>query len=211
MHLATSVDLWWVEKKGRNLLLQGKAFFYIIVERGGILHIEMIDRRCLKIELDYSDMEMLDIKRTSFSRRDEKASRVLKTLLKTAYEQTGFDIFDSKMLVEIFPTADSGCLIMFTREGGRRFKAAVIKRRWTYRFCDVNNLLDCINMISDKNVLKGCSIYRYNGMFYLCFSENKHPDKSTRLTFSEFNGTRDNISQAILIEHGSAVCEQFAM
>ena len=71
--------------------MQGKAFFNIIIKRGGFLLIEMIDERHLKVELNQNDMSAMNIKRSSFAQRDEKAGKALKTILRSAYEQTEFD------------------------------------------------------------------------------------------------------------------------
>ena len=190
--------------------MQGKALYNIILKRGDFLLIEMIDDRHLKVELDNYDMSLMNIKRGSFALRDENAGRVLKIILRNAYEQTGFDIFHTKLTVEVFPTIDNGCLILFTRNNAKRFKAETIKKRNVYRFSDINSLLDCLNALyGSKNAPFG-SIYEFNGKYYLCLSKNFKICKAALLVFSEFSAVPDKISPLFLSEHGTLICKKIA-
>lgn len=175
----------------------------MIIERGGFLFIQMIDKKHLKVELDYNDMAELCVERTSFALRDKKAKDALKLILRSAYEQTGFDIFHAKFLVEIFPIHDEGCLILFTKDEVKRYKAKSIKKSSVYRFSDANSLLDCINAFSDIDILKISEIYKFKGSFYLCFLDNFSISAEQKLLISEFSGEPDKISPLFLKEHSS--------
>lgn len=190
--------------------MQGKALYNIILKRGDFLLIEMIDDRHLKVELDNYDMSLMHIKRESFALRDENAGRALKIILRNAYEQTGFDIFHTKFTVEIFPTIDDGCLILFTRNRAKRFKAETLKKSEVYRFPDINSLLDCLKAIyGNKNAPFG-SIYSFKGKYYLCFSKEFKNNKAASLIFSEFSAVPDKISPLFLAEHGNLICKKIA-
>ena len=80
------------------------------------MYIEVLNEKRLKVELLLEDMQKLNIDRNSFLIKDINAKRALKSILKDAYLQTGFDIFNAQLTVEIFPTIDDGCLIIFTRK-----------------------------------------------------------------------------------------------
>lgn len=163
--------------------------------------IEMIDDRHLKVELDNDDMSRMNIKRASFAARDEKASRALKIILRNAYEQTGFDIFHTKLTVEIFPTVDDGCLILFTKNMIKRFRAETLKKPSVYRFSNINNLLDCLSALLTCAIKPNYKIYEFKGRFYLCLPENFIFTKAVSLLFSEFDAVPDKISPLFLAEH----------
>lgn len=170
--------------------------------------IEMIDERHLKVELNQNDMLAMNIKRSSFAQRDEKAGKALKTILRSAYEQTGFDIFHTKLTVEIFPTIDNGCIILFTRNSAKRFKAETLKKSSVYRFLNINHLIDCVSALSAlKNSPLGI-IYEFQNQYYICFSKDFRCNRAASLILSEFSAVPDKISPLFLSEYGKIISRE---
>ncbi len=171
--------------------------------------IEKIDKKRLKVELFSEDMKMLNIQRSSFALKNEAASRALKIILRNAYEQTGFNIFKTSLTVEIFPMINDGCLIIFTRNETRRFKATAMKRNCIYKFSCANNLIDCLKILLHKECLYNSLVYKLKENFYLVLDNKLRFDKTVSLILSEYSAKQKNISEKYLCEHAELVFNNF--
>lgn len=171
--------------------------------------IEKLDEKRLKVELYLEDMKKLNIQCSSFTAKDEVASRALKMILRNAYEQTGFNIFKTSLTVEIFPMMNDGCLIIFTRNNIKRFKARAMKRNFIFKFSSVNNLLDCLKILLHTECLYDSLVYKLKENFYLVLDNNLRFDKTVSFILSEFSSRQKNISENYLREHGKIVFENF--
>ena len=165
---------------------------------------EKIDERHLKVELSAYDLSQMNVTRSSFALRDENAARALRAILRAAHAQTGFAIFRRTLTVEIFPTVSDGCLILFSENSPKRFKARVISRPHIYRFSHINHLLDFYSA-----VLLGASshsdVYFFQEGYYLCFPRDFVFTKSVLRALCEFFGVPQKISPLFLKEHGEKV------
>ena len=169
------------------------------------MYIEVLNEKRLKVELLLEDMQKLNIDRNSFLIKDINAKRALKSILKDAYMQTGFDIFNAQLTVEIFPTIDDGCLIIFTRKMPRRFKATAIKERCVFAFSSIDNLLDCLKIILHKESLMQSVVYRLKSTYYLVLDNRLRFDKSIMLVIDEFSNGKSNILKSYLDEHAELI------
>lgn len=174
----------------------------------------MIDKLHLKVELDSRDMNLFSINRASFIEKDNKARLVLKSILKNAYEKTGFDIFNSKLLVEIFPTTGDGCIMLFTKavpKSNRRFKVSALQKPKVFEFSNADNLLDCAKNLSNHTKLGENRLYEYQNKYYLVFLQNLKIDKHSALVLSEFSNKVSKFSIEFLNEHAKLLCKKDAL
>lgn len=173
----------------------------------------MIDKLHLKVELDNNDMNLFSVSRSAFLEKNNQAKIVLRSILKNAYEQTGFDIFNQKMLVEIFPTIDSGCILLFTITSGgvkRKFKVTSLNKSIIFSSDDINNILDFSKIVSNKNYGEN-SLYKIKDTFYLVFHKAQLINKNLLLLADEYCFKKSRISFNFLSEHGQKICENNAI
>lgn len=172
--------------------------------------IDMIDDTHLKAELDERDMASLKVNLKAFSEKSERAKLVLKSILKNAYEKTGFDIFSSHLLIEIFPIEKNGCVMIFTRSLQSGKMALKLKNKNEERVFAFKNIDDLFSFC--KKAEKECfklktTLYLYNGEYYLnIFSENGFSEKCL-LMLSEFNSKKQAVPSSFLGEYGKVLIE----
>ena len=169
----------------------------------------MLDEKRLKVELMFEDMKNLNVQRSSFALKDESASRALKIILKTAYEQTGFNIFKASLTVEVFPMTNDGCLIIFTKNTTRRFKATAMKKNCIFKFSSVNDLIDCLKILLHNECLYNSLVYKLKESFYLVLDNKLRFDKTILLVLSEFSSKQKSITENYLSEHGELIFKNF--
>ena len=169
------------------------------------MYIEVLNDKKLKVELEFDDMQKLNIDKNSFICRDLAAKRALKTILKDAYLQTGFDIFNTQLSVEIFPTVNNGCLILFTRTSAKRFKATAMRPKNVFVFSKIDDLIDCLKIILHKESLSGSVVYKLKSKYYLYLDNKLQFDKSVLLVLSEYAFAKTYVSKTYLDEFGEIV------
>lgn len=169
------------------------------------MYIEILNEKRLKVELEQIDMQKFNIDRNSFLYRDFNAKRALKSILKDAHKQTGFDIFNARLTVEIFPTANDGCLIIFTKMLPKRFKATTIKDKFVFAFSSIDNLLDCLKIILHKESLMKSIVYKLKSNYYLVLDNRLRFDKSVLLVINEFATEKSKLTKTYLDEYGEIV------
>lgn len=172
--------------------------------------IDMIDDIHLKAELNEDDMIAFEVNLEAFSEKSERVRAVLKSILKNAYEQTGFDIFSSQLLIEVFPITSNGCVMLFTRLTKKRkfrvkLKNTAVSKAFVFK--NIDDLFSfCKNAEKEKFLFK-TTLYLYNGEYYLnIFSENGFSEKCL-LMLSEFGSKKSAVSPAFLLEHGKTLIE----
>lgn len=178
------------------------------------MQIEMIDKLHLKVELDNNDMNLFSVSRTSFLEKNTQAKIVLRSILKNAYEQTGFDIFSKKMIVEIFPTIDNGCILLFSispKTTGRKFKVTSLNKSYVYMTDDINNILDMAKVLPNKMLLCENSLYKYKNYFFFYFSQSFKLNKHFLLILSEYKFKKSKLPIQFLKEHAKLICKNNAI
>lgn len=175
--------------------------------------IEMIDKLHLKVELSNSDMQTLEINRASFISKTERAKNVLKLILKNAYEQTGFEIFNEKMLVEIFPTNGDGCLIMFTKspERKKKFRVTSPRKSVVFELSEFNNLLDCAKLLVQSGILADNSLFNINKKYFLSVKPDFCNMKRIFLILSEFGAKKIDFPEEYFEEHAKCLIKNNAL
>jgi hypothetical protein len=84
------------------------------------LTIEMSSSDTLKVILDRNDMRRLNITFEELDYENQATRSILKELLTDAGRLAGFSSKCTRMLIEVFPAPDGGCLLYFTKLSASR-------------------------------------------------------------------------------------------
>ncbi len=157
----------------------------------------------LKIELDGTDMKDLNVTYDELDYNSDKTRQVMDELLTRIGAEHDFDTGSGRLLIEVFPSDNGGCIIYFTSV---RRGAAVARHRsrrsapsvWELNSAD--DLLRAAAGLKGAGVLKPIGLYRIDGRYRLSVP---FESKREELLLSEF-ATRINGSGALLYtaEHG---------
>ena len=82
--------------------------------------IEMSSNDTLKVILDRNDMRRLNITFEELDYENQATRSILKELLTDAGRLAGFSSKCTRMLIEVFPAPDGGCLLYFTKLSASR-------------------------------------------------------------------------------------------
>lgn len=158
----------------------------------------------LKIELDGADMKDLDVTYDELDYNSDKTRQVMDELLTRIGAEHNFDTGSGRLLIEVFPSDNGGCVIYFTsvrrgtaiaRHKSRKSAPSV----WELRSAD--DLLRAVAGLKGAGVLKPIRLYRLENRYRISVP---FESKREELLLSEF-ATRINGSGALLYtdEHGS--------
>lgn len=101
------------------------------------LDIELLENSGIKIRLTREDLEQLDISVEELDSSNMQTRRVIRTLLDAACYEFNLDINPSeRMLIEVMPSRNGGCLIYITVPECRACKFAESARRMKPQFFD---------------------------------------------------------------------------
>lgn len=171
------------------------------------MKIDLIDNKHIKVELDVKDMMKYGINHKSFCEKTENAREALKHILQSIYKQTGYNVLNTKFLVEIFPTVDDGCVILFTRPNThKRFRVCNKNSADFFRFSTSTDLIDCMRA-AIKYCPNSCvSVFFYKNSFVL-YLHNPYTDKALKLLLLEYSIKLKNCRLEFLKEHAKLICE----
>ncbi len=158
----------------------------------------------LKIELDGADMKDLNVTYDELDYNSDKTRQVMDELLTRIGAEHNFDTGSGRLLIEVFPSDNGGCVIYFTsvrrgtavtRHKNRKSAPSV----WELRSAD--DLLRAVAGLKGAGVLKPIRLYRLEDRYRISVP---FESKREELLLSEF-ATRINSSGALLYtdEHGS--------
>ncbi len=184
----------------------------------------LISKNRMKINISPDDLIRLNLSYDMLDYRDTRVRDVLNNIIDVASEQTGFNCFNEKILVEIVPLSGGGCTICVTRLPGKRSLKRSSKRQITaepyiFRFSSLDNLISAGNILNDfSDIILGSLnvIYRKN-QWHLSFAPVIAGLDSFRLDFllgkiSEFGEELEGgkTLETALIEHGETVARDKA-
>lgn len=149
------------------------------------MKIESNGEEKITVTLSQTDMSDLDITYDEMDYSNIETRRVIWTILDKARKALGKSVdTDGRLLIEVAPSEDGGCILHFTNSpvaDSKSKKRLIMKKEAEpILFCpwDDNSLIDCLNIIPRlKDFIKACEIYKYKACFYIIIRPN--------LTFSE--------------------------
>ena len=149
------------------------------------MKIESNGEEKITVTLSQTDMSDLDITYDEMDYSNIETRRVIWTILDKARKTLGKSVdTDGKLVIEVFPSADGGCILHFTSSpfGDSKNKKRLIMKKESepVLFCpwDDNSFLDCLKIISElKDYIKTSESYKYKNSLYIIVRP--------RLAFSE--------------------------
>ena len=159
----------------------------------------------ITVALSNEDMNELDITYDELDYSNIETRRVIWTLLDKAGQTLGKSIStDSKLLIEVLPAKDGGCILHFTflpAADSKAKKRLIMKKEMEpllFTAFDDCDLIDCTKIIADmKKTLASVECYKYKGKFrFILYPELTFSD-SVAFILSEFGECSSATSKEI--------------
>ncbi len=173
------------------------------------MHIYFDSPQQFKVELDKNDLSELDITYQQMDYGDSHTREVLQGLLKRIGLPGGFDALSGRVLIEVFPRSNDGCMVQFTsieahaqtptvRMRKARFDAAV------YEFSSADDMLDAVKALRGKN--PQVEIYLCDGKYRAVNYFDREEKKAVHV-LDEFATliAKGSTAAAYTAEHGQAI------
>lgn len=166
----------------------------------------------ITVALSNEDMNELDITYDELDYSNIETRRVIWTLLDKAGQTLGKSIStDSRLLIEVLPSKDGGCILHFTflPSGDLRAKKRLIMKKEAepllFTAFDGYDFLDCTEIIASmKKWLISVECYKYKGKFrFILYPELTFSD-SIAFVLSEFGEccTATSTEASLICEYG---------
>ena len=175
----------------------------------------------LKIFLKKDDMRQLDITFDQLDYNDAKTRRVLWTILSDVGAASSFISTGSRLLIEVFPASDNGCVIYFTllkkeQDTHRRLK---LKKQnlqpAVFEFTSTEDLLSAFSVLyKDANGrIDRSDLYRFEDRYRLVVFLKQAHQASTLAMLNEYgkNAGQTPAQIAFTQEHGRLLAENNAV
>ena len=149
------------------------------------MKIESNGEERITVTLSQTDMSDLDITYDEMDYSNIEPRRVIWTILDKARKTLGKSVDpDGKLLIEVAPSEDGGCILHFTNSpfsDCKNKKRLIMKKEAEpILFCpwDDNSFIDCLKIVQKlKEFIKAYEPYKYKNCFYIVIRP--------KLTFSE--------------------------
>ena len=149
------------------------------------MKIESNGEEKITVTLSQTDMSDLDITYDEMDYSNIETRRVIWTILDKARKTLGKSVdTDGRLLIEVSPSEDGGCILHFTNSpfaDSKSKKRLIMKKEAEpILFCpwDENSFIDCLKIIPKiKDFIKAAEPYKYKNSLYIIFRP--------KLTFSE--------------------------
>ncbi len=146
------------------------------------------------VTLTKTDMISLDITYDELDYSNIETRRVIWTVLDEASRVLGKTLnIDNRLLVQVAPADDGGCLLLFSQlpeQSDKSKKRFVMKKEnepLLYKGFDVNSFMDGICHLNTDNCTPELwDVYKYNNEFYAVIKPKKHESDKLIFTLCEF-------------------------
>lgn len=187
-----------------------------------IVNIEMIGPDKLRVVLNLGDLNRYELDYSSIRSESPETRELVRDILAQAKSDTGFSTRNSKLLIEVVPGKNKGCVLYLTRlpltthlrtgrqEPDTRSKSGEYILSCT-TFDDTIGAVSCFAAYPDIPLRKS-SLYDCDGRYHLIFAPVRPGLDGQRLasllaSLSEYGSAQqaDPIREAMLAEHGRAI------
>ena len=198
------------------------------------MKIEKLTDNKIRIILDIDDLMKKNIDVHSLIKNTDGTQNFFKKILKQAQKEVGFDIEDSKLLIEAFISSDGFFILTFTKISNevkeRKATMPKVKRKRVdstssnaiYQFdtfddfCSFCTYLKNSKLGTLKKFAKNISLYEYNSKYFLAFSEINTDFKYISLFYTSISEFAKLASNSLcfnskLIEYGKVIFKNNAI
>lgn len=175
--------------------------------------IEPTDRRRVRITLDEEDMRFLGVTYAELMTGGPSLAPVLRKLLAAAREQAGFETRDKKLLIELYPAQDGGCVLCFTGIDAAAGRYRIKGERLApclFRFEDADALVaGCRAVYRQMSHRVLCSSLYYLRGFILCVRPLDTPPSQVFSLLGEYARCigKGRLLEAVVGEHAKTLRE----
>lgn len=190
------------------------------------MNIELISPDKLRVVLTVGDLGRYELDYASISSDDPATKRLVSDILAQARSRIGFHFKNSKLLIEVVPGKNSGCVLYLTKmpcgtarnAGGQaqdtQSGSYTAQNEYILSCSCLDDTIDAISCFADfPDVhLRKSSLYSLDGSYHLLFSPVMPGLDSRRFgslltSLSEYGSTgrADPVREAVLEEHGSPI------
>lgn len=189
------------------------------------MNIEKLSPDKLRVTLDGPELDRYDLDYISISNESPGTRRMLGDILKAAQSSVGFSAKGCRLLVEVVPGKDEGCVLYVTRTAAEKphpHRTAAHAARGGYiLLCET--LEDAIGAVRrfayyPDIPLRKSALYEMDGRYALSFSPVRFGMDDGRFTallseLSEYGkaAASSPVSEAMMAEHGSVIAPDRAV
>jgi adapter protein MecA 1/2 len=193
------------------------------------MNIELLNHEKLRIVLSCDDLKKYNLNYMSISSESVATKLLVTDILIDAKNMAGFSAKNSKLLIEVLPGKNNGCVLLLTKiplniqlkhktktnEQTSNLSALLQEKNDYILSCncidDTINAINCFANYPDIPLSKS-ALYDFNGQYHLIFSPIYFGTDKQRLCsllslLSEYGQTQkaDPIHEAVLTEHGKPI------
>lgn len=185
------------------------------------MNIEPLGSDKLRVSLSSADLDRYDLDYGSISSESPGTRRMLRDILSQARENSGFSARDCRLLIEVLPGKEDGCVLYLTRRPKSAVPAARTRTarrepegRYILTCLTIDDTIDAIHRFTryPDIALVDSSLYDFGGKYHLTFAPVGLGLDRSRLSalladLSEYgDASRTSPArEAVLAEHGHTI------
>ncbi len=182
------------------------------------MKIEANGEEKIAVTLSDEDMHELDITYDEMDYSNIETRRVIWTILDEAKRVLGKSInTDGRLLVQVSPADDGGCLMLFTQmplQESKNKKRLIMKKDAEpilFRAFDSNAFVDCLHLLKKApQTMKNFELFEFNNNFYIIIYPKPTFSEIIEFSLCEFGesevGNKRDISE--LYEYGKILSSE---
>lgn len=194
------------------------------------MNIEKLSPDKLRVTLESTELDRYDLDYISISNESPGTKRMLKDILLAAFSSVGFSTKGSRLLIEVLPGKDEGCVLYLTKVETQEEKSVVHMPalRQTQAASDglqlscqvLEDVIGAVSRFSEYPdvPLRRSALYRRDGAYYLVFSPVRFGLSHARMNalvaeLSEYGKIEAStpLQEAVLAEHGNIIQKDHAV
>lgn len=194
------------------------------------MNIEKLSPDKLRVTLEGTELDRYDLDYISISNESPGTQRMLKDILLAAFSSVGFSTKGSRLLIEVLPGKNEGCVLYLTKmeePNGRAGGDAPAPRRakashggYLLACHTLEDLIGAVGRFAEYPdiPLNRSSLYRLDGEYHLAFSPVHFGLDHSRMRallaeLSEYGQAEEAtpLREAVLAEHGSTIQQNRAV
>lgn len=189
------------------------------------MNIQKVGRDRLRIQLDPQDLDRYDLDYYSISKESPGTKRLLKEILSEA-ERSGFNTQSCKLLLEVLPGKNNGCVIYITKSRCSTERKMLNnekptpKNSYVFSCGDLEDSICAIGHFADfpDIPIQSSALYCFDKKYYLIFIPvpvglNRDRFAALLAALSEYGNAEScsAIREAMLNEHGTVILKTRAI
>lgn len=182
------------------------------------MKIEADGEEKIAVTLSHEDMHELDITYDEMDYSNIETRRVIWTVLDEAKRVLGKSVnTDGRLLVQVSPVDDGGCLMLFTQlppqENKSKKRLIMKKDAEPLLFCafDLNAFIDGLRLLRENRLsLKAYEAFSHRGNYYIVVHPKPTLSESVELLLCEFGETKTGNKKYVseLYEYGQRMLSE---